>query len=367
MRRLLFVIGCLLFLFALTPRAEAQLNPRGFLNVLTSPLRGFGRIARPRFKHHGPRRAARRAPPAAGAAAIATAPAATEAKPDPKTETALKLPEAPAAFWPGAHEELIGYVFWPGKYDDRIWGHGFADIANAILAPRPVRTTDASATPSETVNAAKVCGDENNSGLDDHVGKMIADSAGETTLTDTQRAALGDLDRAIADAIKSARSACAAIVNAEPTARVQTMLERLWSVRVAGYLVREPLAKFYATLTREQRAKFERPQDSADTFGMCSAASAQRLPFTQLEKTIRPTGEQRAAFGNLQRRFEQAALSLRASCPGKPPATPVARLDAALDRIDAITYAAGSLAPTFGEFYAGLNEDQRTRLAQFGR
>jgi hypothetical protein len=100
---------------------------------------------------------------------------------------------------------------------------------------------------------------------------------------------------------------------------------------------------------------------------MCSAASAQPLPFPQIERTIRPTKEQRPAFGNLKRRFEQAALSLRASCPGRPPATPMARLDAALDRIDAITYAAGSLGPAFGEFYAGLNDAQRTRLAEFAR
>lgn len=130
--------------------------------------------------------------------------------------------------------------------------------------------------------------------------------------------------------------------------------------------MREPLAKFYGTLTPEQRAKFERSR-APDTFGICSAASQQQLPFSQLERMIRPSAQQRTALTNLQRRFEQAALSLRASCPGRPPANPMARLDAALDRIDAITYAAGNLAPAFGEFYASLNDAQRTRLAEFAR
>jgi hypothetical protein len=392
MRRVALLIACVVAVLAFAPQAQAQFNPRGFLNILTSPLRGLGRVVRPRFHHHGPRRAAHRAPPAAasaakpaaaaaaGAAAVATAPdtadANADAQTDGKTDAPInaqtaKLPAAPGAFWPAAHEDLIGYIFWPGEYDDRIWAHGFADIANAVFAPRPNRVADATgstAAAAENIDAEKICREDAPADWPGgKIVKMLSDSVGESTLTEPQRAALSDLERTIANAMKSVRSACADIVKAAPSARMQTMLDRLWSIRVAGYLVREPLAKFYATLTPEQRAKFERGPGAADTFGMCSAASAQPLPFPQIERTIRPTKEQRPAFGNLKRRFEQAALSLRASCPGRPPATPMARLDAALDRIDAITYAAGSLAPAFGEFYAGLNDAQRTRLAEFAR
>lgn len=394
MRRVVLLVACAISIFAFAPQAQAQLNPRGILNVLTNPLRGFGRIVRPPRFHQSRRSAARRSAPAAASAAkpaaaaavaagaaatVAVAPAAEakpdlpiEAKIDAKADTgSLTLGGAPTAFWPGAHQDLIGYIFWPGEYDERIWAHGFADIASAAFAPRPGRpVADASgtATASESADAAKICREDAPSDWPGgKIAKMLSDSVGESSITAPQRAALDDLEKSIAEAVASVRKACADIVKAEPAARMQTMLDRLWSVRVAGYLVREPLAKFYATLTPEQRAKFERGPAPADTFGMCSAASAQRLPFAQLERTIRPTAAQRASFGNLQRRFEQAALSLRASCPGRPPATPTARLDAALDRIDAITYAAGNLAPAFGEFYAGLSDAQRTRLAEFAR
>jgi hypothetical protein len=397
MRRIALLIACVLGVLAFTPQAQAQFSPRGVFNILTSPLRGIGRMVRPpRFHTYSARRAAaarraqraaaaRNAKPAAaaaaaaataGAAAVASAPDTAGAKADatPESQTdaeiAKLLPATPNAFWPGAQEDLIGYIFWPGEYNERIWAHGFADIASAVFAPRPSRVADAtgSTAASDSADAAKICRED--APADWPGGKitgMLSDSVGEPTLTDPQRAALKDLEKAIAEAMKSVRAACADIVKAESSARMQTMLDRLWSVRVAGYLVREPLAKFHAALTPEQRATFERGPGSADTFGMCSAASAQQLPFAQLERSIRPTKDQRAAFADLKRRFEQAALSLRASCPGRPPATPMARLDAALDRIDAITYAAGSLAPAFGEFYAGLSAAQRTRLAEFAR
>lgn len=384
MRRFALVIGCLTA--ALLPiEAKAQFGPDGILGVLTSPLRGalqgLGHIGRP-HRQAAPRVISRRAKPeAAATAAAATAAGATAtlAKPDTDAEAAsgsVKADDktaakaAPAGFWPAAHEDFIGYVFSPAQYDDKLWAHGFGDIINVMFVSNGgaerVRTAavDGATAPSGG-SAAKVCRDEPagepSSGP---FAQMLRERLGAAP-TEAQELALKNLDRAIGEALRTVRSACADVANAEPAARVRTLLDRLWAIRVGGYLVREPLAKFYDTLSREQKAKFERTADATDTFSICSASSAARLPFPTIERLMRPTGSQKEAFVGLQQKVEQAGLSLRASCPGRPPATPMARLDAALDRVDAITYTAGTLAPAFGDFYASLSDEQRGRLFNF--
>ncbi|HVX98237.1 MAG TPA: Spy/CpxP family protein refolding chaperone [Pseudorhodoplanes sp.] len=420
--RLAAIILCGLCLIWLAPPARAQIGPGGIFNALTSPLRGALGVlgARPRH-HHASRRSKRaravqqKATPAAaapvaaaaGAAAIsgvtpgvtsappaeaapaatasvspadtaAPAPAAPETKPQPDRSEAKasepKAGESKAAesktYWPGAHEDLIGYIFWPRDYDEKLWAHGFAEILSAVFVPAVTRTasadTAANATEAET---SKLCGPQGDSAdwPNGRVAETLRAMVGDAPPTQAQQAAIEGLQKALGEALKAVRSACADIVSAPPAARMQTMLDRLWAIRVAGYLVREPLKTFYASLDGEQKKKFERGITDTAALDICAAASTAKIPFPLLERTIRPTAEQRKSIAALQRKVEQASQSLRASCPLKPPATPIARLDAALDRVDAITYAAGNLAPAFGEFYASLNEVQRNRLSELAR
>ncbi len=376
--RVALAAGLALLALLISPDAHAQFSPGGIFSVLTSPLRGtlqgFGRAFRPR--HHAPRRSLARRAPAPSKTTPAIATAATTAAATPAVAAVATPVAAPAddpakttspkPFWPGAHEDLIGYTFWPQDYDDRLWTHGFGEIVTAAFASVPKGSAPASGSPSA---GAKLCPPDMDR-ADGPAGKIVdfvQQNVGPSALNDTQNAALSDLQTAILAAMKTIRSACADVAEADPAARMQRMLDRLWATRVAGYLVREPLAKFYGTLNAAQKAKLERASSGPDIFGLCSAASQSPIPMPQIERVIRPDAEQRKALGNLQQRMDQAALSLRASCPGKPPVTPMARLDAALDRIDAITYAAGNLAQAFGDFYAGLNDEQRTRLAQLAR
>jgi len=422
MRRLAIILCGLCLLGAFAPEARAQGGPGGIFNILTSPIRGaLGVLGGP--QRRGARRSAKRtrtvqqkpvAPAAAvapaaigataavGATAVATAPstdapastaatspavAPAETKPQtPKTETAkvepakTEIPKAEfakpqtaeaKAYWPAAHEDLIGYIFWPRDYDDKLWAHGFGEIMSAVFVPMITRTASTAGTadmpaPADT---SKLCGPGADSAdwPNGRVAETLQGIIGDTPPTAAQQDAIKGLQTALADAMKAVRSACTDIVNAPPAARMQTMLDRLWAIRVAGYLVREPLKTFYGSLNAEQKAKFERGISDKNALDVCAAASAARIPFPILERTIRPTAEQRKAIATLQRKVEQASASLRASCPLKPPASPIARLDAALDRVDAITYAAGNLAPAFGDFYASLTDDQRTRLSQLAR
>ncbi len=399
--RLLLACGLGLIILASVAEARPRLTPGGILNVLTSPLRGtlrgFGGIARPRQYRTRQPVARRAAPPAeakipdnapaaaaaataagaAAGAAVAAAPAVGSQEQQPATPDKAVIDVA-KQFWPGAHEDLLGYIFWPGEYDDRLWSHGFVEIVNAIFAPTGRETLGARTANATTGSvsapdpSSRICEPAAASATwpSDRIERMLVpDSDPANALTEAQNAALSELRVALNQAVKAVQAACSDTVAAAPAERIRTMTDRLWAIRLAGYLMREPLIKFYTSLTPAQKARLNAaPEtDRRDAFDICKAASGARLPFPQIERTIRATADQRKALTRLEAMIEQTANSLRGSCPVIPPATPVARLDAALDRVDAITYAAGNLLPAFGEFYASLSEEQKVRLANFRR
>jgi hypothetical protein len=374
MRRTAIIAVCIAVamvgVLAIPTGAKAQFSPEGLLGVLTSPLRGalhgFGGL-RPR--HYRSRKAAR--PPARQNESKA---GAAEQDHDDG---------APQAFWATAHEDLLGYTFWPKDFDERLWSHGFGDIVDAMFsggataeAGDKVRTAAAASTTG-SVNAVVPTKSACLSGATDAAGgnwpneriAQMLDPGADKTLSEPQRAALAQLQASLTKAVNAIGGACPAAISEQPGERLRAMIDRLWAMRVAGYLVREPLLKFYDTLGPEQKAKFEsesKDSEAVKAVQICGEASAARLPFRQIERVIRPNQEQRAKLAALEKSAEQTALSLRASCPKSAPRTPIARLDAALDRVDAMSYAAGTFAPAMGEFYGTLSDDQKARLASFG-
>ena len=58
----------------------------------------------------------------------------------------------------------------------------------------------------------------------------------------------------------------------------------------------------------------------------------------------------------------EMAQFLNTTCPAETPATPMARLDAASDRVMALLHAAMGIEPMLGQFYATLSDDQRRRF-----
>jgi hypothetical protein len=90
-------------------------------------------------------------------------------------------------------------------------------------------------------------------------------------------------------------------------------------------------------------------------------------PVKGVEEIVRPKDEQQTAFENLKQASAQAADQLRTSCPAQTAATPVARLDAASNRLQALVQAAKTVRPTLGAFYASLDDEQKARFNNMGQ
>jgi hypothetical protein len=73
-----------------------------------------------------------------------------------------------------------------------------------------------------------------------------------------QRAALNALQAATADAAKVLQSACPAELPLTPTGRLSAVAQRIAAMRQSVETLRPALAKFYAALTDEQKARFNR-------------------------------------------------------------------------------------------------------------
>jgi hypothetical protein len=75
---------------------------------------------------------------------------------------------------------------------------------------------------------------------------------------DRQRAALNALKSATAEAAKVLQSACPAELPLTPTGRLSVVAQRIGAMRHSVETLRPALAKFYAALTDEQKARFNR-------------------------------------------------------------------------------------------------------------
>lgn len=106
----------------------------------------------------------------------------------------------------------------------------------------------------------------------------------------------------------------------------------------------------------------------ANTVPPCSglAPGVLSLPAGQIEKAIRPYGEQATLLDDLKAASAQANNILQASCPAEVPLTPVARLEAVAKRIEAMRDAVQILRPPLTAFYNSLNDEQKDRFAAIG-
>ncbi|MGA7325722.1 MAG: Spy/CpxP family protein refolding chaperone [Rhodomicrobium sp.] len=114
------------------------------------------------------------------------------------------------------------------------------------------------------------------------------------------------------------------------------------------------------------------PLPSNEAAGSCAgfAPGVSELPIMQMEAIIRPTSAQRPAFEQLRSALIQARQMLNRACPAQTPATPVARIDAMAQRLQAIHEAIMAVRGPLERLYSELNDSQRKRLeraAQGGR
>ena len=110
--------------------------------------------------------------------------------------------------------------------------------------------------------------------------------------------------------------------------------------------------------------QFAAPAGSEQTAAPCSgfAPGIIDLPLAQLEQIIQPTSEQRTALDELKAAFTKAARVLQAACLAQTPPTPVARLDAMEQRLEAMLQALTIVRPPLEHLYSLLNKAQIGRL-----
>jgi hypothetical protein len=86
------------------------------------------------------------------------------------------------------------------------------------------------------------------------------------------------------------------------------------------------------------------------------------LDIDSIERAVKPTGAQRAAFDELKAMSAKAEDVVRKACPGAPPGTPLARLDMIERRLDAMLTAVRTLRPALQSFYDMLTAEQKKRF-----
>ena len=292
--------------------------------------------------------------PAVGAPTPVAAP--PQARPAPRPPAAAAW--AGPLYWPYAADDLLDYVFLPSGSADRFWSHGAGDLIQALFAPPLQRT------PSWI----EMCGSRQGG-----AGAWLNSIEQAVKPTDAQRGALDEVRKALVGANNGIKDACPpAGTAASPPQRFPAMADRIWAMRQAVVQVRMPFEAFYNSLSGNQKARLTdesartegrapddaapaRPSNAMQTCAMMTAS----WPAEQIEQRVRPNDEQRRGLETLRMTMMGMGQMLMASCPQEETTTPLARLNAAEKRLNAMLYATRIVMPTLNGFYASLSDEQK--------
>ncbi len=254
-------------------------------------------------------------------------------------------------FWPRAADDLVGYSFFPNEAGDRFWAYGFEHIADGLFAPpaahafastRRVRDDRASAVPAAM---AELCGSS------DGASEWAVRIEQTVQLDATQRELLSHLRQAMVKADEDVKAACPTAMPTSQAARLDIMEERLRTLHYATLTIRTPLEQFYGSLSDEQKSRLNESATGSNAqaapAAVCQAhaARASDRSALALERRARPTSEQRAYQEAMQKHLADMARFVASACPQDVPASPIARLDAAADRLTVLLYAAMAMRP----------------------
>jgi hypothetical protein len=310
-------------------------------------------------------------------------------------------------YWPYAYSDIFDYTFWPNAYDDGYWPYAYDDLLDGIFFPYGAPyVNDTYSGPYDTGGLVSTGGRESGGAQTAPLGNIDAavqqicekPAAGMTawplqqitdTLqpTDEQRALLEDLNNTAARAADAFRNACPTAVPMTPVGRLQAMIGRLQATLDAIHIVQPSLEKFYESLSDEQRARFNalapdlghqqpttpqsqmQEQTADQQKNTCANAKPglADLPIDRIEEVVKPTGNQEDALDRLSDATQKAVDALQAACPTSTPLTPVGRLAAMEQRVNAMLTAAKTIEPALEEFYSSLNYEQKARFNALDR
>jgi hypothetical protein len=300
-------------------------------------------------------------------------------------------------FWPYAYADIFGYTFWPDGYEPGYWAYAYDDFFDGVFwgyegAPTdyvyapdeaPSRSARSSA-PARYATAQQLC-KQPGSGI---TAWPFADIAKKVNLNAEQKDLLDQMKDASKDAAKQFADSCPPESNfsTTPPGRLDAMTARLDSTLQAVETVRPALERFYASLSDEQKGRFnEIGPDGAkiaaaakksETQGSASDQAAScgepkpglsNLPIERIEDTVKPDDAQEAKLKDLETATNNAVGILQAACPDDVPMTPPGRLDAMEKRLKAMVEAANTVKPSLDSFYSALDDEQKARFNKLGR
>ncbi len=288
-------------------------------------------------------------------------------------------------FWPYAYSDFIDYTFYPYAYDT-FWPYAYDDFYDGMFGAyalgyggtyasvgRPGYGGGAYGGGRGSANAprsveADLCSGQT-AGLTDWPIERIAQTVEPN---DSQRAILDELKDATAKALDLLKAACPTALPSTPTGRIEAMRQRLDAMLQAVRTVRPMVEKFYQSLDDEQKARFnalspdnpDQQQAQRDLTQVCGerASGIAGLPLERIERAVRPDGAQRSALKELQDATSEAVNLLSSDCPSYQALTPVGRLQAMEQRLDAMLRAVQTVQPALEKFYGSLGDEQKERF-----
>ena len=290
-------------------------------------------------------------------------------------------------FWPYAYDDFVDYTFYPYAYDT-FWPYAYDDFYDGMFGAyaQGYGGTYAAVGPPESYGGrrsakgnggngsiggrsvgADLCSGQT-AGLTDWPIERIAQTVEPN---DAQRAALDELKNATAKALDILKAACPTALPSTPTGRIEAMRQRLEAMQQAVRTVRPALDKFYESLNDEQKARFSalgsddnQQQAQRNLTQACGerASGIASLPLQRIERAVQPDEAQRAGLKELQDATSEAVNLLRSDCPTDRALTPVGRLQAMEQRLDAMLRAVQTVEPALQKFYASLGDEQKERF-----
>lgn len=301
---------------------------------------------------------------------------------------------AGALYWPYAYSDVFDYTFWPNGYDAGYWAYAYDDFFDGIFFPDGAPYSDTayagpyanettgvaagSGTPGRVSDATRQLCSQPDKGVTawpfEKIESAIQPNGEQQTL-------LADLKKAAAQAADRFKAACPENVPLTPAGRLQAMSMKLQATLDAVKLVRPPLEKFYASLSDEQKARFnelgpdlgkteqtarsDQPAQAADCGG--GKAGLSGLPIDRIEDVVQPTDQQEAILDRLSQAMDKAVDRLQSACPGTVAVTPVGRLEAMQTRLEAMIEAGNLVRPALEDFYASLSNEQKAKFNRLGK
>jgi hypothetical protein len=122
---------------------------------------------------------------------------------------------------------------------------------------------------------------------------------------------------------------------------------------------------YYGTTAADRRAMARTTAAAAQS---CDglAPGVTDLPIAQIRKILRLTADQSAALDAVSAAANEADTIIAASCPNDIPLTPVARLDTAEKRIEAMIQTLSIVRDPLSTFYDSLSDEQRRKFDAMG-